>query len=356
MSDVQLRKKVQLKQKHETPMVMLKTKKSDDSAILGTAATAAAATAAAAKAASNATFVGTTSASAVAGAEVNPVSGSANVAKGATDAGKTGDIGNSKKISTAGTSGSGDVEKKGGKVLAWIFVIAVFAGLVFGIYKLAINNRNSEKPTLLAENNTEVLEGRNESAAETNNVLGFSSGEAYDVDNTSIQNSDASGSDESANGTIAGEAGGESPVLETTSEEHNSNGNTIADNDSSSLSMDRTDESQNVLNSACIKSISENQAVCFFAFDSSVIGESDVLDNLASIAKSSGKEVIINAYADEVGTDEYNYALSQKRANTVKNYFISKGVDAVVITALGNGETTLYSTMAENRRADIIIE
>lgn len=109
-------------------------------------------------------------------------------------------------------------------------------------------------------------------------------------------------------------------------------------------------------NYAVVKSLSESQAVCLFAFDSSVVGENETLNQLANLAKASDKKIVINAYADEVGADEYNQALSQRRANAVKDYFVKLGVNAVIISAKGNGETTQYATRAENRRADITIQ
>ena len=93
-----------------------------------------------------------------------------------------------------------------------------------------------------------------------------------------------------------------------------------------------------------------------FAFDSAVVEDNEVLNSLVAKAKESGCKVLINAYADEVGTSEYNQVLSQKRANSVKNYFVSRGVNSVIITATGNGETTQYASRSENRRAEIKLQ
>ena len=93
-----------------------------------------------------------------------------------------------------------------------------------------------------------------------------------------------------------------------------------------------------------------------FAFDSAVLVDNEVLNTLVTKAKNTGCKVIINAYADEVGTSEYNMVLSQKRANAVKNYFVSRGVNSVIITATGNGETTKYASRSQNRRAEINLQ
>jgi OOP family OmpA-OmpF porin len=47
----------------------------------------------------------------------------------------------------------------------------------------------------------------------------------------------------------------------------------------------------------------------------------------------------ITGHADRIGNDKYNMKLSQKRADAVKNYLVSKGVDAKRLEAAGKGET-----------------
>ncbi len=45
-------------------------------------------------------------------------------------------------------------------------------------------------------------------------------------------------------------------------------------------------------------------------------------------------------YTDRIGSDKSNQALSEKRANTVRNYLISKGAPADKVTAEGRGEAS----------------
>jgi len=47
----------------------------------------------------------------------------------------------------------------------------------------------------------------------------------------------------------------------------------------------------------------------------------------------------IDGHTDSVGTEEYNQRLGQRRADAVKNYFISKGIRASRLTARSFGET-----------------
>ena len=69
---------------------------------------------------------------------------------------------------------------------------------------------------------------------------------------------------------------------------------------------------------------------------------------------------VIEGYTDSTGSDEYNLALSKRRAKTIKNYFISKGIPAKRITSVeGYGETkpvgdnSTEEGKALNRRVEI---
>jgi len=64
-----------------------------------------------------------------------------------------------------------------------------------------------------------------------------------------------------------------------------------------------------------------------------------VLDEGVAIIKSKPNlAVILEGHTDSVGTEKYNMGLSIRRANSVKAYFVKKGVDAGRITAVGFGK------------------
>ncbi len=69
--------------------------------------------------------------------------------------------------------------------------------------------------------------------------------------------------------------------------------------------------------------------------------------------------VEIAGHTDNVGSDELNMTLSQKRAESVRNYLISKGIDPSRIQAKGYGETqpvadnTITEGRASNRRTEV---
>src|ERR1041385_513940 len=99
-----------------------------------------------------------------------------------------------------------------------------------------------------------------------------------------------------------------------------------------------------------------------FAFDKSVIkpeGRSK-LDDLAGKAKGVNLEVIIAiGHADSIGSDEYNQRLSVRRAESVKAYLVSKGIEANRVYTEGKGEKQPVASnktaegRAKNRRTEI---
>lgn len=89
-----------------------------------------------------------------------------------------------------------------------------------------------------------------------------------------------------------------------------------------------------------------------FATDSYTLTdkEKEDLDNLAKLLKKKKKKNIrIDGYTDNTGTVQYNNTLSEKRANSVKEYLEKEGVDASRITAKGYGQT---NPIADNKTAE----
>ena len=86
------------------------------------------------------------------------------------------------------------------------------------------------------------------------------------------------------------------------------------------------------------------------------------LSSIASVlVQYPETRVIVNGYTDNTGSPSYNLDLSQRRAASVKNYFISQGVAAYRITSVGHGINNPRATnstaagRAENRRVEIQI-
>ena len=72
-------------------------------------------------------------------------------------------------------------------------------------------------------------------------------------------------------------------------------------------------------------------------------------------------KVNIEGHTDSVGSDEYNMRLSERRAQSVENFLVTKGVAADRLTPKGYGEGRPVSTndtaegRAQNRRVDLIV-
>ncbi len=73
-------------------------------------------------------------------------------------------------------------------------------------------------------------------------------------------------------------------------------------------------------------------------------------------------EVIIEGHSDSSGNDEYNLALSQKRANAVMTWLVRKGIDSRRLEAVGKGETEPIADngtaegRAQNRRIEFSVK
>jgi OOP family OmpA-OmpF porin len=75
-----------------------------------------------------------------------------------------------------------------------------------------------------------------------------------------------------------------------------------------------------------------------------------ILDEAASqLNASPGRSVTVAGHTDSVGADAYNQGLSERRAASVKDYLVGKGVDASRLTTVGYGES---NPIASNDTAD----
>ena len=104
------------------------------------------------------------------------------------------------------------------------------------------------------------------------------------------------------------------------------------------------------------------QADTLFDFDKSAVKTEGkaALDQVAAGIKGVKLEVVIAVgNTDSVGTDAYNLALGQRRAESVKAYLVSKGVPADRIYTESKGKSNPVATNATaegrslNRRVDI---
>jgi OOP family OmpA-OmpF porin len=93
-------------------------------------------------------------------------------------------------------------------------------------------------------------------------------------------------------------------------------------------------------------------ADAFFDFDKSVLKPEGraKLDDLVSKIQGINLEVIIAVgHTDSVGTDNYNQRLSVRRAEAVKAYLVTKGIERNRVYTEGKGEK---QPVADNRTAE----
>jgi outer membrane protein OmpA-like peptidoglycan-associated protein len=78
--------------------------------------------------------------------------------------------------------------------------------------------------------------------------------------------------------------------------------------------------------------------------------------------KNRERHLTIEGHTDSRGSDSYNQALSQQRADAVRAFFVERGYHAKLITAIGRGEARPIADnataegRANNRRVEIIID
>ena len=92
-------------------------------------------------------------------------------------------------------------------------------------------------------------------------------------------------------------------------------------------------------------------------------GSAAKLDQLAkALASAPDRNILIEGFTDNVGSDASNMTLSRNRANTVSNYLTTHGIPAARITANGKGEALPVAGNENpagrqlNRRVEVTIE
>ena len=73
------------------------------------------------------------------------------------------------------------------------------------------------------------------------------------------------------------------------------------------------------------------------------------LERLRTLIAEYGRPIVIEGHTDSTGPDDYNMELSTRRAEAVKAYLVSKGIDAGLIQATGKGES---EPIADNETDD----
>jgi outer membrane protein OmpA-like peptidoglycan-associated protein len=86
------------------------------------------------------------------------------------------------------------------------------------------------------------------------------------------------------------------------------------------------------------------------------------LDQIGEALRGKEQPMVVFGFTDNVGTRDFNMDLSQKRANSVRDYLVTKGIPQDLITAQGKGpdspvaENTSVEGRAANRRVEIVVQ
>lgn len=108
----------------------------------------------------------------------------------------------------------------------------------------------------------------------------------------------------------------------------------------------------------------ENQHI-YFAFDSATLDPTaqEVLANKAEYMRANpGIDVTIEGHCDERGTDAYNLALGERRANAAKEYLVNLGINGGRLSTISYGEERPLDyghneeAWAKNRRDQFVVE
>jgi outer membrane protein OmpA-like peptidoglycan-associated protein len=88
----------------------------------------------------------------------------------------------------------------------------------------------------------------------------------------------------------------------------------------------------------------------------------ETLSRIAGVLLASkGYRIDIYGHTDDIGTEEYNLRLSQRRAQAVRSYLVEAGIDPEIISTKGYGKSsprvkgTAPQARAANRRVEIAI-
>lgn len=102
----------------------------------------------------------------------------------------------------------------------------------------------------------------------------------------------------------------------------------------------------------------------FFDFDKASItsdAKAALEGDAAWLKANPTVKIKIEGHCDERGTNEYNLALGEKRAHSVKQFLVAQGVSSARISTISYGEDRPFCTehnencYAQNRRAHFVI-
>ena len=124
-------------------------------------------------------------------------------------------------------------------------------------------------------------------------------------------------------------------------------------------------DSSNSDNSMSISDIENQLSTIYFAFDQFNISSDmqyKISDDISAMNKPEKSfNIKLEGNCDEWGSDEYNFALGLKRANSVKKALVAEGIDSERISMVSYGESNptckdqTQECWSQNRRVDFTL-
>ena len=102
----------------------------------------------------------------------------------------------------------------------------------------------------------------------------------------------------------------------------------------------------------------------FFGYDESALSpeaQAALTSSAEWLRANAQYSLLVEGHCDERGTEQYNLALGDRRANVVRDYLIALGVDGARIRTVSYGEERPFepghndAAWAQNRRAHLVV-
>ena len=111
----------------------------------------------------------------------------------------------------------------------------------------------------------------------------------------------------------------------------------------------RTPTEDEVFDKMTLEELNRSGALAhvFFAYDSTELTEpsrATIQKNAEYLKRRSSTKVMIEGHADSRGTNEYNLALAERRADATRDYLVSLGIPADRVTIVSKGEEQPFCT------------
>lgn len=99
----------------------------------------------------------------------------------------------------------------------------------------------------------------------------------------------------------------------------------------------------------------------FDRYDLTITAQTLLRENAEWLRANPGVQIVIEGHCDERGSNEYNLALGERRAEAIKNYLVSLGISDARMRTISYGEempldpASNEAAWAKNRRGHLLV-